>query len=81
MLKNRNCHEYKGTRDAEFQRGGMFHTNSAPVVKGAEEADEALKLSREDRLGLVVELQPSDDEDEMDIDGERCFVTSIQCLF
>lgn len=46
----------------------MFHTNSTPVLKGAEEADNALKLKREDRLGLVVELQPSDDEDEMDVD-------------
>ncbi|XP_045216870.2 DNA mismatch repair protein Msh6-like isoform X2 [Mercenaria mercenaria] len=69
-IKLKNCHEYKGSEDAQVQKGGMFHTNSAPVVKGAEAADEAMKLSREDRLGLVVELQPSDEEDEMDLDPE-----------
>lgn len=69
-IKLKNCHIYKGSEDKDFQTGGMFHSKSTPVIKGAELADNALKLSREERLCLVVELQPSDDEEEMDVDAE-----------
>lgn len=42
------------------------------MKKGTQEADDALKLSVENRLKLVVDLQPSSDEEEeeeMDVEG------------
>lgn len=46
----------------------MFYTNSAPVIKGAIDANKAMKLDKKARLELVVDLQPSDEEDDMDLD-------------
>ena len=69
---------YEGSDCPEFGPGGVFHSKSMPVVKGVEEADKALKLERQERLGLVVELQPSEDEEDddeeendMDVDGRQ----------
>ena len=60
---------YKGSDDADFQIGGTCYSTSLPVQQGAAEADKALKMSLEERLSLVVDLQPSDEEeDEMDFD-------------
>ncbi|WAR00452.1 MSH6-like protein [Mya arenaria] len=69
-VKLKNCKKFKGSDDPDFQPGGPLHTKSTPVVKGVEEADHALGMSCEERLGLVVELQPSDDEDDMQSDDD-----------
>lgn len=61
----RNCREFKGSDDPDWT-SGPFRSKSAPVIKGVDEADKALKLSREERKGLVVELLPSDDENDVD---------------
>ena len=60
----RNVKPFLGSDDKEFQKGGPYYSTSAPVIKGVEEAQKALKLSNEDRLSLVVDLQPSDDEED-----------------
>ena len=71
MFLHRNVRPFKGSEDKDFQRGGAFYSTSLPVQQGADEADKSLKMSCEERLSLVVELQPSDDEDdEMDFDRE-----------
>ena len=43
------------------------------------EADQAIQLPREERLGLVVELLPSEDEeeDQMDFDGNLIIVSYL----
>lgn len=64
----RNSREFKGSDDPEWISGSL-HSKSAPVIKGVEEADRALKLSQEERLALIVELLPSSDEDE-EMDSE-----------
>lgn len=64
-LHCRNCKEYKGSDDPDWVSGPL-HSKSAPVIKGVGEADKALKLSQEDRLSLVVELLPSEDEEDME---------------
>lgn len=70
-IKMKNVRPFKGTGDADFQIGGVFYSTSPPVQDGAAEADKALKMACEERLKLVVDLQPSDDEeDEMDFDAD-----------
>jgi len=59
----RSSKEFKGSEDVEWVSGSL-HSMSAPVIKGVEEADKALKLSHEERLKLIVELLPSSDEEE-----------------
>ena len=45
------------------------------MQQGAEEADKALKMAREERLSLVVDLQPSEDEDDdMDDLDRKLFI-------
>ena len=45
------------------------------VQKGAKQADDAQKLTEEGRLKLVVDLQPSDDENEEDMEFDGMFFT------
>lgn len=52
------------------------------MKKGTQEADDALKLSVENRLKLVVDLQPSSDEEEeeeMDVEGMMQWCTGMLC--
>lgn len=63
---------YKGSDHEDYKKGGKCHSLNPKVKKGTQEADNALKLSLEDRLKLVVDLQPSSDEEEeeeMDVEG------------
>lgn len=55
---------FKGSKDPDCQRGGPYHTYVNKIHRFAEEADKALAMGREERLSLVVELQPSSDEEE-----------------
>lgn len=53
------------------------------MKKGTQEADDALKLSVENRLKLVVDLQPSSDEEEeeeMDVEGMYCSDVLVCCV-
>lgn len=59
-----NAKPFKGSDDAECRRGGQFFTLNSQILRNAEEADKALKLPVEERLKLVVHLQPSDSEEE-----------------
>lgn len=66
---------YKGSDHEDYKKGGKCHSLNPKVKKGTQEADNALKLSLEDRLKLVVDLQPSSDEEEeeeMDVEGMQC---------
>ncbi|XP_021365348.1 DNA mismatch repair protein Msh6-like isoform X1 [Mizuhopecten yessoensis] len=72
-IKAKNVHHYKGSNDKEYQMGGQFFSHNPKVKQGTCEADKAIKLSLEERLKLVVELQPSDEEEEeesMDLDPD-----------
>lgn len=63
---------YQGSDHEDYKKGGKCHSLNPKVKKGTQEADKALKLSVEDRLKLVVDLQPSSDEEEeedMDVEG------------
>ncbi|XP_078664804.1 DNA mismatch repair protein Msh6-like isoform X1 [Branchiostoma floridae x Branchiostoma belcheri] len=48
--------------------GGPLFTPNPKVQRGAKNAEAALQLSRENRLELVVDLLPSEDEEDMDVD-------------
>ncbi|PVD32426.1 hypothetical protein C0Q70_07860 [Pomacea canaliculata] len=78
-IKSSNVKPFRGSLDKDFQKGGPFFTLNAQVRKSAEAGDKALKMTVEERLKLVVNLQPSDDEEEkcngeddedMDFDSE-----------
>lgn len=74
----RNCREFKGSDDPDWT-SGPFQSKSAP---GVDEADKAMKLSREERKGLVVELLPSDDENDMDdMDCKYYLSVTKICLY
>ncbi|XP_041469199.1 DNA mismatch repair protein Msh6-like [Lytechinus variegatus] len=55
---------YKGSQAKECQFGCKFHTTKPDVRRGMDQADEALKKEREERMKLVVCHVPSEDEDE-----------------
>lgn len=59
-----NVKPFRGSLDKDCQKGGPFFTLNAQVRKSAEAGDKALKMTVEERLKLVVNLQPSDDEEE-----------------
>ncbi|XP_030829946.1 DNA mismatch repair protein Msh6 [Strongylocentrotus purpuratus] len=68
---------YNGSRAKECQFGCKFHTTKPDVRRGMDQADEALKKDREERMELVVCQVPSEDEedeeeeeDEMEVEEE-----------
>ena len=69
FLFHSNAKPFKGSDDAECRRGGQFFTLNTQILRNAEEADKALKMPAEDRLKLVVHLQPSDSEEESEEDA------------
>ena len=69
FLFHSNAKPFKGSDDAECRRGGQFFTLNTQILQNAEEADKALKMPVEDRLKLVVHLQPSDSEEESEEDA------------
>ena len=68
---------YNGSQAKECQFGCKFHTTKPDVRRGMDQADQALKKDREERMKLVVCHVPSEDEegeeeeDEMEIEGNR----------
>ncbi|KAL3892164.1 hypothetical protein ACJMK2_004398 [Sinanodonta woodiana] len=76
-IKTRNIKPYQGSEDSNCMKGGPLYSTSPLVHKGMEEADKALKMSREDRSNLVVELKPSDDEDEEEEEEDMDFDPAI----
>jgi len=67
----KNLQPFSGSNTPDSQLGGRFHTLNETCVAGAKEADQALQLSLEERLALVVELLPSSEsEAEDDAMGE-----------
>ncbi|CAC5386036.1 MSH6 [Mytilus coruscus] len=70
-VKVKNVRSYIGSDDKECQKGGTFFSMNMLVRKAGDEADKAMKMNVEDRLKLVVNLLPSDnEEDEMDFDPD-----------
>ncbi|XP_041361068.1 DNA mismatch repair protein Msh6-like [Gigantopelta aegis] len=63
-IKMKNIKPFQGSDHKEFQRGGMFHTYDQQCYQGALEADKALTMPTADRSSIIVNLQPSDDEEE-----------------
>lgn len=63
-IKAKDVIPYNGSDHEDYKKGGKCHSLNPKVKKGTQEADDALKLSVENRLKLVVDLQPSSDEEE-----------------
>ncbi|KAI8764552.1 DNA mismatch repair protein Msh6 [Biomphalaria glabrata] len=63
-IKEKNIKPFLGTSDASFQKGGQFYTLNNKIQNGAKEADKALLMEADERLKLVVELQPSSEEED-----------------
>ncbi|BFZ11157.1 hypothetical protein BsWGS_14196 [Bradybaena similaris] len=67
-IKARNIKPFKGANDEACQKGGQFYSLNNKIRQGVVDADKALLLDVQERMKLVVELQPSseeeDDEDE-----------------
>ncbi|ESO97193.1 hypothetical protein LOTGIDRAFT_143393, partial [Lottia gigantea] len=67
-VKVRNIRPFKGSKDVECQKGGVFYTvNTSIFGPGLEQGDKALEMERSKRSELLVELQPSTEifDDEM----------------
>ena len=80
FLYHRCLKPFTGSKCKEFQeRRGLFHTRDQTCRQSAEIADKALELTNDQRLHeYTVQLLPSDedgddDEQEMDVDGEKTF--------
>ena len=66
-----NVKPFKGSESAECQRGGQFFTFNTQIRTHAKEADKALAMTVEDRMTLVVHLQPSDSEEDREESEEN----------
>ena len=65
---------FTGADSKEARTGGAYFSMDLAQRKGVTNADKAMNMPKEERLGLIVELQPSDDEDEMnDLEGKKSF--------
>lgn len=60
-------------------RGGKLYTTNPDCRKAAKEADVALKMDKEDRLQLIVELLSSDSEEDEEV-GEPMEFKSKICV-
>ena len=58
---------FDGTDVKECKRGGVYFTSNVSCRKGAEEAEKALKLTKDERMELIVG-HVSSDEEEMEVD-------------
>ncbi|XP_013386030.1 DNA mismatch repair protein Msh6 [Lingula anatina] len=70
-VKEKYVKPFTGSDSADFQRGGQFFSADPQCRKGATEADKAVASSVADRLKLVVDLQPSSDEEEEEEEGTK----------
>ncbi|CAI9720918.1 mismatch repair Msh6 [Octopus vulgaris] len=65
-VKARFVKPFTGADAKEARTGGQFFSMDMSQRKATNDADKAMKMTKEDRLGLITELQPSEDEFEMD---------------
>ncbi|GAB1597711.1 DNA mismatch repair protein Msh6-like [Argonauta hians] len=65
-IKSRFVKPFTGADAKEAKVNGQFFSMDMAQRKGTNDADKAMKMTKEDRLGLIVELQPSEDEFEME---------------
>lgn len=75
-VKAKFVRSFTGADSKDARTGGTYFSMDPAQRKGVTSADKAMKMSKEERLGLVVELQPSEDEDEMK-DLENMFEESM----
>ncbi|XP_068089153.1 DNA mismatch repair protein Msh6 [Hyperolius riggenbachi] len=59
---------YTGSSAAEAQKGGTFFSTRPEIIKAMKMADDAVKSEKEKRLSLAVCTEPSDSEEEMEVD-------------
>jgi len=70
-IKTKYTGVFTGAECRETERGGVYFTRDGDCLKGQEEADDALLLTREDRLSnLLVEHLPTDEEDNSEEEAE-----------
>jgi len=61
---------FVGSDAKEFKRGGTMFSTDPKCRRGAEEADAALKLTKDGRLNLVVVLDSTDEDEAASADGD-----------
>ncbi|XP_056424046.1 DNA mismatch repair protein Msh6 isoform X2 [Hyla sarda] len=59
---------YSGSTGSETQKGGLFFSTRTEIVRAMKMADEAMATEKEKRLCLAVCTEPSDSEEEMEVD-------------
>ena len=55
---------FTGSEHRDFQRGGIYYATDPDVNRAATEADDAVKKSLDERLELIVCMEPSESEGE-----------------
>ncbi|KAK2166249.1 hypothetical protein LSH36_40g05016 [Paralvinella palmiformis] len=53
-----------------FRKGGQFYSADPRCKDAASEADKTMKMEKEERSSLVVAMETSDEEEDMDVDDE-----------
>jgi len=59
---------YTGSSCKSFQKGGQFYSADPRCKDAASEADKTMKMEKEERSSLVVAMETSDEEEDMDVD-------------
>ncbi|KAM9316821.1 DNA mismatch repair protein Msh6 [Gastrophryne carolinensis] len=61
---------YSGGSAADAQKGGMFYSSRPEISRAIKMADDAMKTDKDKRLALAVCTEPSDSEEEMEVEEE-----------
>ncbi|KAM4772473.1 DNA mismatch repair protein Msh6 isoform 1-T1 [Rhinophrynus dorsalis] len=66
---------FSGSSAAEAQKGGMFFSTKPEIKKAMAMADDAMDKDKQKRLELAVCTEPSDSEDDMEVEEEGSSVS------
>ena len=55
---------FVGLDQPEYRRGGQYYSTDPDQYKAGQQADTALKLTRDERLSTLMVIIPSEDEEE-----------------
>ncbi|KAM3932484.1 DNA mismatch repair protein Msh6 [Leptodactylus fuscus] len=60
--------KYSGSSASDAKKGGMFFSTRSEIARAMKMADEAMTTDKEKRLSLAVCTEPSDSEEEMEVE-------------
>lgn len=66
------CINFLGSQSKEVQKGGHFYSSKPEILRAMQRADEALNKDKIERLELAVCDEPSEPEEEEEMEVGYC---------